>query len=25
MALASGDIIVDGGNTNFLKFLSYFR
>ena len=20
-----GDIIVDGGNTNFLKFLSYFR
>ena len=25
MALASGDIVVDGGNTNFLKFLSYFR
>ena len=25
MAIASGDIIVDGGNTNFLKFLSYFR
>jgi alkyl sulfatase BDS1-like metallo-beta-lactamase superfamily hydrolase len=25
MAIASGDIIVDGGNTNFLKFLTYFR
>jgi len=25
LAIASGDIVVDGGNTNFLKFLSYFR
>jgi len=25
MAIASGEIVVDGGNTNFLQFLSYFR
>ena len=25
MAIASGQIVVDGGNTNFLQFLSYFR
>jgi putative sterol carrier protein len=25
MALATGDIEVDGGNTDFLKFLTYFQ
>lgn len=25
MAIGSGEIVVDGGNTNFLQFLSYFR
>jgi len=25
MALASGDIEVDGSNTDFLQFLTYFR
>ena len=25
MAIATGEIVVDGGSTNFLQFLSYFR